>query len=161
MNYPTPHKHHIFPKHMGGDNSPDNITPPISVVLHAALHKDLYDHYGKIQDLKASRLLIGQSLSGIMQSVETRNKISKALIGKKVSEETKKKMSLSHKGNQNLLGHITTEETKNKISIANKGKKRSDETRNLMSAHHKGMKGKHHSEESKLKMSETMKRKSS
>jgi len=22
------HKHHIIPKHMGGDNLPDNLTPP-------------------------------------------------------------------------------------------------------------------------------------
>jgi hypothetical protein len=35
------HIHHIQPKHMiGVDNSSDNLTPPISVVLHAALHKD-------------------------------------------------------------------------------------------------------------------------
>ena len=27
------HKHHILPKHMGSDNSPDNLTPPISVEL--------------------------------------------------------------------------------------------------------------------------------
>jgi hypothetical protein len=36
------HIHHIQPKYLIGiDNSPDNLTPPISVELHAALHKDL------------------------------------------------------------------------------------------------------------------------
>ena len=34
------HKHHIIPKHMGGDNSKMNLTPPISVELHAAFHKE-------------------------------------------------------------------------------------------------------------------------
>jgi len=52
------HKHHIQPKHMTGgiyDNSPDNITPPISIAMHAALHKDLYEHFGKTEDFLASK----------------------------------------------------------------------------------------------------------
>jgi len=35
------HKHHIIPKYMGGNNLPENLTPPIFIPLHAALHKDL------------------------------------------------------------------------------------------------------------------------
>ena len=41
------HKHHIIPRHMGGTDEPSNLTPPISVALHAALHKDLWEHFGK------------------------------------------------------------------------------------------------------------------
>ena len=42
--------------------------------------------------------------------------------GKKLSEETKKKMSEVHKGNKNMLGKQHSEETKKKISESHKGK---------------------------------------
>lgn len=57
--------------------------------------------------------------------------------GKHHSEEARKKMSESRKGNQNNKGKHHSDETKRKISEANKGK--------------------HHSEESKKKMSEAQK----
>lgn len=41
--------------------------------------------------------------------------------GNKHSEETKRKMSLSRKGNKNALGNKHTEETKKKIGTASKG----------------------------------------
>lgn len=54
----------------------------------------------------------------------------------KASDETKKKMSLSH------IGHITSEETRKKIGKANsislKGKKPSKETKRKMSLSHGG-----------------------
>lgn len=46
-------------------------------------------------------------------SLETRNKLSD--IGKNISEETRKKLSMANKG------HPVSEETRNKISTANKG----------------------------------------
>ena len=46
-------------------------------------------------------------------SLETRNKLSD--IGKNISEETRKKLSMASKG------HPVSEETRNKISTANKG----------------------------------------
>lgn len=60
------------------------------------------------------------------------------------SEETKKKLSESHKGKQPRLGTHHSEETKKKISEKNKGKPPT-------------MKGKHHSEEAKRKMSASQK----
>ena len=68
-------------------------------------------------------------------SEETRRKISSSLKGKTPSEETRRKMSCSHKG-KNL-----SEETKQKISEVKSGEKNP-------------MFGKHHSEESKKKMSQ-------
>ena len=68
-------------------------------------------------------------------SEETRRKISVSLKGKTPSEETRRKMSDSHKG-KNL-----SEETKQKISEVKSGEKNP-------------MFGKHHSEESKKKMSQ-------
>jgi len=77
----------------------------------------------------------------------------------KISEESKRKMSESHKGKP------LSEDHKRKISIANKGqipwtkgKQPSEETKQKLSIANKGqipwIKGKHHSEETKKKISE-------
>lgn len=77
--------------------------------------------------------------------------------GKKHSEESKRKMSESHKG------HIISEETRNKISQANKGNIASEETKKKLSESHKGQipwnKGKRgiYSEETINKISNTLK----
>lgn len=55
-------------------------------------------------------------------SDEARRKISDANKRRVISEETRRKMSESHKGNQNLLGHNHTDEARRKISEATKGK---------------------------------------
>ena len=83
------------------DNSPDNITPPISVELHAALHKDLWRHLGKWQDELAYKSLLELSLSGFEFTPEIRKKISDGLKGKKRKPFTKEHLShlsKSHKG---------------------------------------------------------------
>lgn len=100
-------------------------------------------------------------------------------VGRKHTEETKKKMSEAAKGhkrnsgvNNSRRGKTLSEETKKKLSDAKMGIKLSDETRKKMSESHKGMKnncdfngennpfyGKKHSEETKRKISETKKRK--
>ena len=75
-----------------------------------------------------------------------------------LSEETKKKMSNSHKGKtSNFKGHKHPLEALKKISEYNKGKSFSEETRIKLSAALKGkqnFKGKHHSEEFKKRMSD-------
>lgn len=91
-------------------------------------------------------------------SEETRAKISKAnkgennaMHGKKHSEESKAKMSKAHKGKK------ISNETKKKMSKAQKGRKHTDETKAKMSKAQKGenhpLYGKHHSDETKEKMS--------
>lgn len=87
----------------------------------------------------------------------------------KFSEETRQKMSNSHKGikfsedhrnnlSKSLTGHIISEGTKQKISKAHIGTKASQDIRNLLSSIHKGEKnamyGRKHSQESIQKMSE-------
>jgi len=62
------------------------------------------------------------------------------------TEESKEKMSKS------LMGHITTQETKNKIGKGNRGKKRTQEFKNILSKAHTGLK---HSEETIDKMSKS------
>src|SRR3989344_8910676 len=106
--------------------------------------------------------------------------------GKYHAEETRKKLSISHKGQipKNLeqlrllsIGHKVSEEVRKKISLANKGRIRSEETKNKIRLAKKGTKawnkgkkmpemsgakhhmfGKTHSEESLRKMSEAHKK---
>ena len=85
------------------------------------------------------------------------------------SEETRRKMSKSHKGKiPPNKGIPMSEEQKKKLSeslkgrnVWNKGIPMSEETKKKLSESHKGQippnKGKHHTEESKKKMSESLK----
>lgn len=86
------------------------------------------------------------------------------MFGKYHDDETRKKMSDSHKDeNHYLFGKHHSEETKRKLSKANKGKKHTEVTRQKMSDMRKekccgernGMYGKKHTEETKKKMRET------
>lgn len=43
------HKHHIIPRHAGGDNSASNLME-LTIQEHAEAHRLLYEKYGKIQD---------------------------------------------------------------------------------------------------------------
>lgn len=73
-----------------------------------------------------------------------------------VSEDTKAKMSISHKGKR------LSQESIAKRSLSHRGKHRSEETKAKMSAARRGkpspMKGRRHSEETKAKMSANNKR---
>ena len=83
------------------------------------------------------------------------------MYGKKLSEETKKKLSEAAKGNKNMLGKKHSEETRKKIGAAAKGKPKSEETKKKMREAKKGennaMYGKHHTDEARRKMSEKAK----
>ena len=63
------------------------------------------------------------------------------MYGKKHSEETKKKMSASLKGNQNCLGRILSEKTKLKISLSHQGKVLSEFTKQKISENHHNVSG--------------------
>lgn len=54
------HKHHIIPKHMGGTDDPSNLVE-LTVAEHAQAHKELYEKYGKKEDLCAYYMLSGKS----------------------------------------------------------------------------------------------------
>jgi len=112
----------------------------------------------------------GEGLSGFKHSCESKKLISESKkentynLGKKHTEESKKKMSKSsigkNLGNTNALGYKHSEEAKDKISEVHKGniymldKKHSEETKEKISNSGKGRK---HSEETKMKMSESKK----
>jgi len=63
------------------------------------------------------------------------------MYGKTHTEETKQKMSKSLKGNQNCLGRVLSEETKSKISLSHKGKILSDKTKKKISENHYNVSG--------------------
>ena len=102
-------------------------------------------------------------------SAETRQKLSEAnkgenhpMFGKHPSEETCKKMSESKKGENNpFFGKHHSAETRKMMSEANKGKHPSEESRKKMSESKEGenhpMFGKYHSAEARKKMSEAHK----
>ena len=52
------HKHHIIPKHMGGNDEPENLVE-LSIEEHAEAHKKLYEEHGLWQDLIAWKGLAG------------------------------------------------------------------------------------------------------
>jgi len=141
-------------------------------------HRFLYGHHyrgkhhSKETKLKIAKHRKGGIEKGGHHSEETKLKISRnnkrGMLGKKVSEETRLKLSLAGKGKKvseetrlkiirSLTGKHHSEETKLKISKNHGrgmlGKKSSKETRLRLSKNYKGMIGKHHSEEVKLKMS--------
>jgi len=90
----------------------------------------------------------GEGISGLKMSEETKLKMSKIRLGKKMgkmSEETKLKISISKIGSLSpMKGKTHTIESKNKMSL--KAKQRTGEKNSMYN--------KHHSIESKIKMSE-------
>lgn len=109
---------------------------------------------------------------GGKMSDESIKKMIKKKTGKKMSEETKLKISKAHKGHKpyrpnykhseetkvkigkSNKGKYVSEETRKKLSIINKGRKFSEETIKRMS---KAQLGKKRSEEQKKKISDRMK----
>lgn len=93
-------------------------------------------------------------------SEETRRKISQTMKGRLVSKETGRKIGLAKKGQKYKPFSI---ETRRKMSIAHTGKIVSTETRHKLSIANTGEKnpmyGKTHSEETKQKISMSLKRK--
>ena len=102
----------------------------------------------------------GEGVSGLIHSEETKIKLSESHKGEKnhnygktFSEETRKKLSETHKGKFSWnYGKTHSEETKAKMSEVKKGKTHSEESRRKMSEAKKNQ-----SEESRRKMSEAHK----
>lgn len=105
---------------MGGTDDPSNLVE-LTVEEHAEAHKTLWEKHGNKQDW-----LAWQGLSGLISKKDLLHELfvlagkkskppkgHKANLGKKWSDEYKKKMSEACKGK------ILSEETKNKISKSN------------------------------------------
>jgi hypothetical protein len=156
------HKHHIIPEHMGGTDDPSNLVE-VTVEQHAELHKQLWEDLGHWQDKIAWQTLSGQinpSEASILAWKEGCKKGGLAIKGKKLSEETKRKISLTKMGNKSRLGMPHSEETKRKMSennAMNSPEKRAKLSQSMMG--NKSRLGMPHSEETKRKISEALRNK--
>lgn len=170
--------HHIIPRSMGGSNDPSNLvklTPREHYIVHHLLWK-----IHKNSEMSCAFWAMSQMTKGSKISSKTYEKLRTDRIeflrtqntGKRLSEETKKKIGEKSKGRTHseetkkkisdaLIGKTVSEFTKEKIREANLGKKYSDETCKKISDGQKGRlsprKGVTLSEETKKKISETKK----
>lgn len=83
------HRHHIVPRFTGGTNDPANLTPPISIRLHAMFHLDRWRRVGDSRDYIAYRLLMG----GISTAEARYLALSLRSRGRRPSPETRARMS--------------------------------------------------------------------
>jgi len=103
------HKHHIVPKHAGGSNDPSNIVS-LTVQEHAEAHRLLWEKHGLTADFVAWKMLSGKTdeaeqarlelaKEGFVKFLKSersdswKQSISKSLLGRKQSEESKSKKS--------------------------------------------------------------------
>lgn len=99
------HKHHIVPRHAGGDDSPENLIE-LTVEDHAIAHKVLYNLYGREEDRIAWLGLSGQITS------EHANRLALSAVakgnlwrkGKFHTDETKELIRQRGMGNANKKG---------------------------------------------------------
>lgn len=98
-------------------------------------YKQTEDHKRKLSE-NSSHFWLGKHHSEL-----TKEKLKIFNLGKKLSEEIKRKISERHKGiNTWSKGKIISKETREKLRLANTGKKRSEETKKRISNSHKGKK---------------------
>lgn len=155
------HKHHIIPKHMGGTDDPSNLIE-ITVEEHAEAHRILYEKHGNWQDY-----LAWQGLTKRISCEEVAREASRlANTGKKLSEETRRKISEAKRGKKQSPKHVEnnrkaqagkklTAEHKEKIAEALKDRTLSEEHKKNVGAK---MKGRIMDENWRRKMSESARR---
>lgn len=99
---------------------------------------------------------VERPMLGRKQSDETKKKISESHIGIRPNEETRKKLSDAQLGNKKALGVIQSEESKNKNRLAHIGRRWTEEHKRMHSERMKGKNnpfyGKKHTEETKNKI---------
>jgi hypothetical protein len=160
--------HHIIPQALGGygkskDWDHENIAP-LTAREHFLCHWLLVELYPKNKKLiYAFSMMCSSHNSDNRYKPSSRIieyskiKISKSLIGSKLSDEHKAKISFSSKGKHS--NHVFTEEHRKKLgdkkkgNTFNRGRKHTDENKKKMG---NGMRGKKRSEESKKRQGESI-----
>ena len=138
---------------MGGTDDLENLIE-VNIEEHAALHKQLWEEFGHWEDELAWK--------GLSKMIDKQDIISRVISnthkGKKISEETRKKMSDASP----WKGKKRNSETIKKMSEAKKGRKLSQKQIDTMKSIFVGegnpMFGKTHSESARQKISEARKK---
>tara|TARA_B110000495_G_scaffold99357_1_gene85927 strand:- start:89 stop:649 length:561 start_codon:yes stop_codon:yes gene_type:complete len=92
-------RHHIVPRHVGGLDEEDNYTY-LTLREHYIVHFLLWKINGRIIDKRVAYMRKDYmwSFEGCQHSLEARGKMRKQRIGKKLSNDTKRKISEGNKG---------------------------------------------------------------
>lgn len=119
----TRHRHHIVPIHDGGTNDKSNITPPISMRLHAAFHYDRWKALGQPEDWIACMSLLRQ-ISGAEAA-----HLARVASGRRVgpmSKGARRIFSASHRAALSIshMGQKWTLESRAKASATKRGQPR-------------------------------------
>ena len=129
------HRHHIVPRHMGGDDSEENIID-LPYWAHIEVHKRLWEVYGKLEDKLAYCMLSGKTEEAEKLRIQLAKRNYQKWLKEKPEEvkKWKKNISNSLKGKRylpnehyrklgdNLRDIPRSQEVRNKISKAKKGK---------------------------------------
>lgn len=99
------HTHHIIPKHMGGDDSPDNLIE-LSVEDHADAHRVLYETYGLKADLMAWLMLSGKTSEAELVRIELAKEGHKKFRESSVAREVDRRVSKTLKGRKLSDEHV-------------------------------------------------------
>ena len=121
--------HHIVPRCMGGGDEESNLVM-FTAREHVISHKLLWKVYPENYSLMWAYFRTVNTHKGILTSREVeRVKIERAeyMRNREVSDETREKIS------KTLMGHKRTPESVEKTAAANRGMKRSKETKKLLS----------------------------
>lgn len=143
----------------GKENFIKEIIGDYSTRKEASDHEKLIVTMDLVENTQCYNLRTGGDNENV-HSPETIQKLRNANLGKTVSEEVRKKMSISTSGSKNpQYGKPVTESTRNKIRNGNLGKKLSDEHKQKLSVAFSGsnhpLYGKHHSKETREKISKS------
>lgn len=135
-------KHHIVPRSLGGDNSKENLvslTGKEHFICHLLLVKMVskQDKHRMAYAAWQMTMINGRRRYKMSSRIYEllRKQLSKSLIGRSFSEETKQKIGQKSKGRKPMLGKKHSEGTKKKISDSKIGisTPKSIETRKRMS----------------------------
>jgi hypothetical protein len=111
-------RHHVVPKCMGGDDSPDNLVV-LSAKEHYVAHHLLYKHY------KTTKLAHAWFM--MLRCDPNQKRVFTAKQHEAATNAHRKVLSETMKGEGNhFYGKTHTDETKKKISEANKGRVKSE-----------------------------------
>ena len=145
------HRHHKVPTHAGGTNDKSNIEL-LTIEEHAEAHRKLYELHGRWQDRIAWLGLTGMIgkeelirqvhiniMLGKKHSEETRKKMSASRRLRKHSDDTKRKMGDSRTGDKNpMFGKVFSDIHRRRLSDSRKGAIFSDTWKQKISSSKKG-----------------------